>query len=424
MHERFNVKRFIIIITVLLVLVISGLLIKNMLTKEKEPETIKPQATQTPKTYDLSGDFNVDIIKKFHEIDSTKNYLISPYNIEIALNMLREGALEKTKEELDKVLANREINNIPSTNRINIVNGVFIKDVYKKDVKKSFYDIIKNKYQSEIKYDKFTTPDVINDWVKEKTNGMIPKILDGITPNFVMGLASALTIDVNWLKEFDCTNTTKEPFSKRNNETIDVEMMHQTYESGTKYIKNNDYEGVIIPYRNEENTSTELEFIGILPKDIDGFINNLTSDILNNIDNNIKNASNIFHINLSLPRFTYDYEPDSFIKILNKLGINEAFDDSKANFKNMINIKDNVYINEAIHKTHIELSELGTKASAVTYFGVNVKGMIEPQEYEEVDIKFNRPFIYMIREANTKEILFFGSVGEPNKWIGSTCVEE
>ena len=30
----------------------------------------------------------------------------------------------------------------------------------------------------------------------------------------------------------------------------------------------------------------------------------------------------------------------------------------------------NLYVGEAIHKTHIELNEVGTKAAAVTYFGI------------------------------------------------------
>ena len=87
----------------------------------------------------------------------------------------------------------------------------------------------------------------------------------------------------------------------------------------------------------------------------------------------------------------------------------------------MIEIKENVYVGEAVHKTKIELNEKGTKAAAVTYFGMfKATAMIE-KDYEEVDIKFNKPFIYMIREKNTGELLFFGTVYEPNEWKGETC---
>ena len=33
----------------------------------------------------------------------------------------------------------------------------------------------------------------------------------------------------------------------------------------------------------------------------------------------------------------------------------------------------------------------------------------------------DKPFLYMIRDKESKEVLFFGTVYEPNKWVGSTC---
>ena len=285
---------------------------------------------------------------------------------------------------------------------------------------------LNDKYKSEIIYDEFTTPDKINNWVKDKTNGMIEKILDEMNSDFVMGLASALAIDVKWLDEFECTSTNSEEFTKINNEKINVQMMHNTYKNmNYKYFKNDDSEGIIIPYQKEEDSNVELEFIGILPTgSVDSFVKGLTKDKLINIDKNVRVAGEDLHINVSLPRFKYDYEPNDFISILKGLGIKEAFDPDNANFKNMIEIKENVYVGEAIHKTHIELNEKGTKAAAITYFGMFKNSAMLPSDPEIINIKFNKPFVYMIREKNTKEILFFGTVYEPNTWNGSTCENE
>ena len=408
-----------VIVIIMILTVFSILEIKKRLQQEKEGVVEKTEG------FNITGNYNIDLIKKFHEVDNSKNYLISPYNIEIGLNMLRDGSSGKTKEELDKVLGNRVINDVSVKNKIGIANAVFIKDDYKNNVKKNYYNILNVKYNSEVIYDKFNNPDKINNWVKEKTNGMIDKILDDINKDFVMGLASALAIDVKWEDSFECNRTTEEVFTKINNEQINVEMMHQTYDTGVyKYFENSDSKGIIIPYEQEENSNTKLEFVGILPNDnVNEFIKNLTKEKLNNIDKNSKIAGNKLHINLSLPRFKYDYSPRNFIDILKNMGIKEAFDSEKANFKNMIEIHNyNVYVGEAIHKTHIELNEVGTKAAAITYFGMfKNSAFIEPNEYETIDINFNKPFIYMIREASTKEILFFGTVYEPNIWKGSTC---
>ena len=101
------------------------------------------------------------------------------------------------------------------------------------------------------------------------------------------------------------------------------------------------------------------------------------------------------------------------------MGINDAFDKEKADFKKMID--QDVFVSTAIHKTKIELNESGTKAAAVTYFGMFASAAIIDNDYEEVNVVFNKPFVYMIREKNTGEILFFGEVFEPNEWKGNTC---
>ena len=367
----------------------------------------------------LVGTYNVDIIKQTYKNAKNNNYLISPYNIEIALNMLREGANGNTKDEIDKVIGKRKINDISIKDKLSIANAVFIKDDYKDNVKKDFINVLKNNYQADILYDKFINPDVINNWVNEKTNNMIPKLLDKMDKDYVMGLASALAMDVEWVNSFECDSTREEEFINGNSK-LKVEMMHQTYEGAAKYIKNDEVEGIELPYITDENT--DLSFIALLPKDgVNNYISNLTIDKLNgNYEEKV--ASNKLHINLSLPRFSYDYNVDDFIEVLKDMGINTAFDKYLADFKKMVELEnENVYVGEAIHKTRIELGEKGTKAAAVTYFGMfKATGMIE-RDYEEININFNKPFVYMIKENKTGEILFFGTVFEPNTWKGTTC---
>lgn len=369
----------------------------------------------------LDNDFNINIIKAFNKLDGDKNYLISPYNIYLALNMLRDGASGKTKDEIDKVLNNDKINNLLVKDKIGVANGVFIKDIYKNNVKKDYYDILKNKYNSDIIYDEFTSPDKINNWVSEKTYGMIPSILDRMDKNYVMGLASALAIDVKWLDSFECIRTTSEEFTKINNDKINVEMMHKSFDTDYfKYINEEDIKGIILPYEKIDN-NIDLEFIGLIPEDINTYINSLTKDKLDKIIQSAKTASDKIHVNLSIPRFSYDYNANDFMDILKELGIHEAFDPDLANFTKMIEIAENIYVGEAIHKTHIELNEVGTKAAAVTYFGMFKNSAMIDQNYQEINITFNKPFIYLIREKNTGEILFFGTVYEPNLWNSSTC---
>ena len=349
--------------------------------------------------------------------------------------MLRDGAKDNTLKEIENVIGNRNISDVIVKDHIGVANAAFIKNKYKNYLLDEFKNNLESKYHSEILYDDFKTPKVINDWVNDKTNGMIKDILSDIDEYFVLGLANALAIDVEWNSPFDCSKTVKEHFTKIDKKNIYVEMMHKTLEySGYKYLKNDNATGVIIPYKKyNKNTGEEdyengsnLEFIGILPNDnIYDYINNVNEKELNNLLSSSREVSDNFEIELGLPRFKYDYELNNFMEVLKNMGIKDAFDRTKANFTKIMprnNEIENLYVDEAIHKTHIELNEKGTKAAAVTFFGFSNKAMM-PEEKEKVSITFNKPFIYIIRDSSTNEMLFFGTVYEPNIWNGSTCSE-
>ena len=174
-----------------------------------------------------------------------------------------------------------------------------------------------------------------NDYDKIAVPGIAESdILLGKDEYFVLGLANAIALDVKWQSEFECNNTREEKFNLINNQNKSVEMMHKTYHNGdAKYLKNDEVTGIILPY--EESDNVNLEFMAIMPNDLDTYINNLTQDKLNKTIEDFKDILDDEEVNLSLPRFTYEYEIKNFINVLNKMGINSAFNTS-ADFSNMI----------------------------------------------------------------------------------------
>ena len=403
-----KIKRSIIIIVIIIIAIFSSINARERrIKKESEKKEVK-----------IMEEYNSDIIRTTFE---EKNYLISPYNIKMALNMLKEGADGNTKVEIEKVIGNEKINNINIKNKLSVANGIFIKNDFKSSVKKEFTNIMNNKYHSEIIYDDFKTPKVINDWVNKKTNGMIDKVLDKMDENSIMGIASALALDIEWLDKFNCSDTKKEEFTKIDNSKINTIMMRQTYESNAKYIKGDKEEGIIIPY-NTETSDVELEFVGLLPKNnITDYVRNIDINKINDLIKNARETNDKLHVILSLPRFSYSYEVEDFISSLKKMGINDVFSPELANLSKILDTS-GIYVGDAIHKTKIDLNEDGTKASAVTYFNIMYKGApLFEQNYEEINLVFNKPFVYMIREKNTGEILFFGTVYEPSAWKGKVC---
>ena len=374
----------------------------------------------------ISGNFTSDIVKNTY-VDG-ENYLVSPYSLEMALNLLKVGADGNTYQEIEKLVPTRAMPLYSAKHRVSVANAVFIKNEYKNNVLETYLKEVENLYEGEAIYDDFKKPTVINNWVSEKTSGMIDKIVDSFPKDFMMGLANAIAIDVDWASQFDCYSTTKSKFETANG-SIDVEMRHDTYSGGVEYVKTDNEIGIILPYRSynsigesvpkDEEDSISLEFVAIKPNmSTREYVENMTMEKLTDTIDNAKSVGEKEEIHLALPRFTYDYSIDDLIEVLESFGIKDAFNEN-ANFSRMAN--SSLYVGEAKHKTHIELNETGTKAAAVTYFGMNATAL--PVEKKTIEITFDKPFIYLIRDSKNKEILFFGVVNEPNAWKGRTCKE-
>jgi len=427
-------KKVYIVLISLLCVAVAVIIGVGVYKYNKAPETPEAPNVLKPGEYG-DTDYNVRLIKTTNSTQ-TSNYLISPYSIEIALNMLKDGAKENSKKQIEDVIGTRKIPVFNATNRISVTNGAFIKDIYKNDINKDYYSKLSN-YKAEIIYDKFTTPDVINNWVKEKTYGMIPKILNQMSPDFVLGIANAVAIDVEWEIQFECNRTSGEEFNYENGQKANVEMMHNTFENGdAKYFETNEGKGIVLPYtkydkdgkdqyedgNTVEQGFTQLEFVAVLPnKSVNEYIEKLTVESLKELGEGATTTKDA-DIIVGLPRFSYDFDLTNFKEILNAMGIVDVFGPN-ADLSNIIGNPGDIYVSEAIHKTYIDLNEKGTKAAAVTYFGMD-KNAIAPQERNRVSITFNKSFIYMIRDSKTKEILFFGVVREPKVWKGSTCSYE
>ena len=416
------------IIIICLIMISLRFIVPDLFLRKESKEAAN-ESLANPSYVD--NDFSFNIVKAFNKNENS-NYLISPYSIEIALSMLRDGAKGESKSQIEKVIGSRKINNVSIQKRVNVANAAFIKNDFKNNVKDSYNKNLVTNYNAKLIYDDFNTPEAMNDWAKKETYGMIEKIASEVPNDFKIGIANAVAIDVDWKHQFECLQTSNKKFTKLNGEKIEVSMMHEEYmgSDSNKYFKNEEEEGVILPYLkydkngnseyDNEKADNQLEFIGIIPKDnVKEYVNNFSKTKLDNIEKTLKSASKETHLDLSLPMFSYDYDSgDKFGKALESLGIKDVFDSSKADLSEMI--EPSVAVSDSIHKTYIDLNEKGTKAAAVT--GFMIPGTAKPEKKPEiVYINFNKPFVYMIRDIKTKELLFFGVVYEPNKWEGDTC---
>ncbi len=175
----------------------------------------------------------------------------------------------------------------------------------------------------------------------------------------------------------------------------------------------------------KETNNTKLQYIGIMPikDDLKTFVENVNDDKVNELIGNLKSFNRsedfeegyITRVYGFIPKFSYEYELD-LKKQLNTLGVTDVFDSEKADLSNIVDLE-NAYINNAVHKANIEFTQDGIKAAAATFLGG--KGAGEPFDHrlemkvKDIDLTFDKPYMYLIRDVETGEIWFAGTVYEP-----------
>jgi hypothetical protein len=93
-----------------------------------------------------------------------------------------------------------------------------------------------------------------------------------------------------------------------------------------------------------------------------------------------------------------------------ELGVRDLFDSSAADLRGIADA--GLYVGTVIHQANIDVDEHGTEAAAATAVGGDTSGG-GPEN--EVSIAVDRPFIYLIRESGSGEILFAGRVLDPTQ---------
>ena len=409
---------------------------KTVVNMLSESVPVKLTAEQTLFVND-NNKFTMNFLKTVNEADrSGKSFIYSPLSITYVLGMVNDASTGLTEKELEETLGFHQggiqavndyckklIDGLPKVDdkvTLNIANAIFLNKDF--TLKPQFEQDMQTYYDAKaeaLDFSASNTLDHINGWCKEKTNGMIPSILDDIDPLMVSYLLNAIYFKADWASKFDPKNTKNETFTTENdNSSTDIPMMHQNVL--IQYINNSMFSAIKIPYGNGLwNMMVMLPEKGFTT---DHIINHLAALGLNGVEGafceiedgiatmSVKSFSP-HEVDLKLPRYetssdTDDIE-DGLIGLMKKMGINRAFEDGLAEIPNMCEVP--VYVELMRQKAKIKVSEEGSEAAAVTVAGIKNFSMgSEPIEYPKATFHANRPFVYVIREQSSGVILFVG----------------
>lgn len=362
--------------------------------------------------------FAFRLLKEISKEQPGKNIFISPYSAATVLQMVENGAEGQTKQEMQRVLgttgfseevlnaANRDcqrsINNqgtnvvLTTANSIWYRKGIAIKPGFMACNQQFF-----NATVQDVDFDDPRSVQVIDSWASEKTQGRIKGIADGmINPATELFLANAVYFKGKWLEPFEAKNTKERPFYFRQGRQGKVPMMEQT--RTFTYRKGTGYQAVRLPYEG-----WRLALYLFLPdpnSNPEKLLEIMTGDAWQRVTEpgfSEREGTVVF------PKFKIEYGVE-LKRPLMALGMASCF--GKADFSR---ISDNpLFISAVRQKAFVEVNEEGTEAAAVT--GVAMEKLdIATEPPKPFRMIVDRPFLFLIHDAETKMILFIGIIQDP-----------
>lgn len=260
-------------------------------------------------------------------------------------------------------------------------------------------DILSNTYQASLKRCDLSSEETmneINDWVNEKTHGLIPSILDEpMDPGIRMTLLNAVYFKAAWVNAFEKELTDKQIFHGKEGDTS-VDMMHQ--QDHFEYAENDEYQMIRLPYHGG------CEMTVYLPKDSTAADKWSEKDYLYQLGLEAdKQEWDRREVSLSMPKFEMEYG-NELKDILKELGLEGIFDGCI--YDRLTDAE--MAVGSIYHKTAIKNDENGTEAAAVTMMLMEAMALLP--EDDIVEMNMDHPFYFTISNTQTGLKLFEGCV--------------
>ena len=386
------------------------------------------------KVVGANNNFAFDLYSELNKNEGG-NIFYSPYSISAALAMTYEGAKGQTANEIKSVFYFPE-NNILRPNFASIYNGInaenndyelktgnalWLQQDY--PFIKEYVTTVENYYGGKAAGVDFVnevemTRQTINSFIEEQTNNKINDLIPQgmLNPLTRMVLTNAIYFKGTWEWEFDKSDTKDRDFKIAEDNVVSVPMMYLDNDKAKFNYANLDNLQILeLPYKGND-----LSMLVLLPKQGKDY-NYETEEIINynynlediefsseKLEEYKSQMQEVEMERIYLPKFEFDTKY-MLKEILGDLGMPIAFaQDGSADFSGMTEAEQ-LFISNIIHQAYVKVDEKGTEAAAATAVIMAATGMPDESKIFRAD----HPFIFIIQERETGNILFLGRVIDP-----------
>ncbi len=372
-----------------------------------------------------NNSFALDLYRSIHS--QSGNLIFSPYSISLALAMTYAGARTETESQMANTLhyVLPQVRLHPTFNtldlkledqgqsqsmvfqplQLNIANGIWAQQDH--PFQPAYLDLIAENYGAGVHLADFVNKadaarQEINQWVSDQTKDKIKDLIpqSSLDASTRMVLANAIYFKAFWQNQFDPNSTQDTAFTLLDGLQIQVKMMFNSMD-GIPYGGGSGYQAIELPYQGD---TAAMDII--VPDQ--GKFNEIEASLdLQKFDDVLVGlqSSNVV---LGLPKFTYSSQ-FGLADTLKSIGMTDAFDPQQADFSGMDGQRD-LYIGNVIHKAFVAVDEKGTEAAAAT--AVIMRAASAPAG-DIIRLTIDRPFIFVIRDVKSRQILFIGRVLNP-----------
>jgi serpin B len=343
----------------------------------------------------------------------SENYVFSPFSIKMAMAMAANGAGPEAQKEIMGALGiadlgayNDSAKSFIESNRetLKAANSIWANADYFGDgagigFAGPFKGIVGEYYKGAAEtVRKADGADTINRWIGQNTEGKIENLVD---EDAIEGAASFLVNAVyfndGWQEPFDAGETKPGTFNGSAGPQT-VPFMRQA--GHYNYYEGGGAKSVMLHFKGgRQSMVLALPDAGAGQIDINGIMAGIRGD------------SEGAYVNLMVPKFEIKYTTPSgdgglsLKSAMKALGATSAFMKDKDSFPNMYSESlKYTWIEEILHAAYIKVDENGVEAAASTV----VEGGAGGRPQEPVEFYLDRPFLFMICDEASGEILFIG----------------
>lgn len=344
------------------------------------------------------------------------NLVYSPLSVFTLLAMLQQGARNYTEAELKRALhwpgesqalasavracaaalrkhSGAETFTLTSANALWLQQGLALRPEFEKALRTSFgatYASVDFERPQEVRQ-------LINEWAREQTRGLIDSIVEpGMPlPTTRFCLANAVYFQARWRDPFPRANSQPGPFYLLDGSKVEVPMMHQS-EGHFGYARDRGFELLELPYCAEHVS------LWLLIPEMGCFsrCEHLLGDELRLAA--LLAGTRRTTLNLTMPRFSFR-QRTQLGEVAERLGFGSLL--GYADLTGMSPECEGL-TGDLVHEATFSVDEEETVAAAVTAIVDSVGG--QPQW-----LVVNRPFLFFLRHLRTGAVLFMGRVMDP-----------